>query len=413
MVSVYTDWPKSAADLLPLPDCDGPKLRPFDFRGQQNIQFLEHIGDGAHADVFRVNIGGQIYALKVFRFGIEDRWMAPEHKSDYDSPEAARAFYNYSEPFCAECRAYGRLQEAGHEDLSIQCFGYVLLDEKHEDSLMKQFPELRHAINGNYQTIDSVEIFSRKRFLGKDGRPPPIRCLVKEFGHECDALQAKDAKQILKDIIRLHQLGIIDIDIADRQIINGKIGDFSTAITVPHYLTTPALNPHLAPEWISAMEKELFVFSSNDYWVFDAMVDEVNQELSMEHDEEHDEESGETQNSIRKKRIEVFAFPPGKGNRPTRYDLRGTTTRARLYTLADPRRYNWRDPVKRGNSRARPEDGSQKPHQRLQAQPPRWYLDFSRKEAERLRQIAFAGFTNQLAWTFKEGHIFPTQRPQN
>lgn len=62
---MYPDWPKSAADLVPLPHCDGPKLKPFDFHGPQKIEFLEYLGEGMHAHVLKVKIRGQIYALKL------------------------------------------------------------------------------------------------------------------------------------------------------------------------------------------------------------------------------------------------------------------------------------------------------------------------------------------------------------
>ncbi len=62
---MYPDWPQSAADLVPLPLCDGPKLKPFDFQGPQRIEFLEHIGQGLHAHVFKVRILGCVYALKL------------------------------------------------------------------------------------------------------------------------------------------------------------------------------------------------------------------------------------------------------------------------------------------------------------------------------------------------------------
>lgn len=38
---MYPDWPRSKADLVPLPPCDGPKLKAFDFKGKQAIEFLE------------------------------------------------------------------------------------------------------------------------------------------------------------------------------------------------------------------------------------------------------------------------------------------------------------------------------------------------------------------------------------
>lgn len=49
--------------------------------------------------------------------------------------EAWDAFCPYIEPFYAECRAFGRLHETGHQDLAIECYGYVLLDKQQEDVL--------------------------------------------------------------------------------------------------------------------------------------------------------------------------------------------------------------------------------------------------------------------------------------
>lgn len=51
--TMYPDWPRSDADLVPLPRCDGPKLEPFDFGGAQAIEFLGYIGEGLHAHVFK------------------------------------------------------------------------------------------------------------------------------------------------------------------------------------------------------------------------------------------------------------------------------------------------------------------------------------------------------------------------
>lgn len=62
---MYPDWPKSDADMVPLPECPGPKLQPFDFQGPQKIEFLEILGEGSHAIVAKVRILGHIYALKM------------------------------------------------------------------------------------------------------------------------------------------------------------------------------------------------------------------------------------------------------------------------------------------------------------------------------------------------------------
>ncbi|KAJ8131268.1 hypothetical protein O1611_g2357 [Lasiodiplodia mahajangana] len=279
---MYPDWPESDADLVPLPKCDGPKLKPFDFQGPQKIEFLERIGEGLHSHVFKVKILGEIYALKLFRFCYNNNWVGPD---DYiegpDGPEdivdveMMSAFYNYAEPFSAECRAFGRLQETGHEELAVKCHGYVLLNEEHEQAMMTQFSDLDLEFNGDIDYPCREDL--RSRFVAKGARPPPIRGIVKDFGLDFnvdreDKIRAPLIRKILRDVIKIQQLGIINIDVATRQIIDEKLGDFSTAITVPHFLTSPELNPRLTPEMISAMELETFKYALCDYLDFDAMM---------------------------------------------------------------------------------------------------------------------------------------------
>jgi len=134
---------------------------------------------------------------------------------------------------CCECRAFGRLQEDGHEDLAVDCFGYVLLDEEHERVLLDRFPNI--TLNGNIELPDADDL--RGRFRGRDARPPPIRCIVKESRErvgttEDDEVQPAAVTKLLGDIKRLQQLGIIRLDTGARQLVGGKIVDFSQAITV-------------------------------------------------------------------------------------------------------------------------------------------------------------------------------------
>lgn len=182
------------------------------------------------------------------------------------------AFYNYAEPFSCECRAFGRLQETGHGELAVNCFGYVLLDEAHEQAMMTRFSDLQLNFDGNIEFPGDGE--ERSRFLGKDGRAPPIRGIVKHFGlqHEEESLQAPIVRKMLRDTIKLQQLGILNIDMATRQIIDDRISDFSTAITIPHFITNPELNPRLTPEMISLMELATFKMCMCDYLQFDEMI---------------------------------------------------------------------------------------------------------------------------------------------
>lgn len=65
MDCMYPNLPKSVDDLKPLPPFDGPKLKPFNFHGPQQIEFLDRVGEGLHAIVFKIKIADQIYALKL------------------------------------------------------------------------------------------------------------------------------------------------------------------------------------------------------------------------------------------------------------------------------------------------------------------------------------------------------------
>ncbi|KAI5920152.1 kinetochore Sim4 complex subunit FTA2-domain-containing protein [Camillea tinctor] len=384
---MFPDLPESLADLRPLPHCDGPKMEPFDFRGPQKIEFLEYLGEGLHSHVVKVRILGQVYALKLFRFCYDGDWLGPAlHYMDDDHDlnlEEMTAFGNYSEPFSAECRAFGRLKEAGHEELAVQCFGYVLLDDEHERALQAQFSDLKLEFTGD---MDSSDAELRSRYVGKGGKLPPIRGLVKEFGRGEEDLRARNASRILRNIVQLQQLGIIHIDVGHRQIISGKIADFSTAITSPHYMLNPELNPHLNPKHISAMEYEAFKFSMMDYWDFDLMIHEWNEEPKN-----------------RKKQVSVYAYPRGNGCK-IKYNLRSTPNRERVYSFADPRQYDWQHCGPAGQKSRIPGRVSKMRQKRLDVKPSRWYYNGSSTKAARLR-LAVGG--TSLEWYYKDGNIFP------
>lgn len=305
------------------------------------------------------------------------------------------AFYDYSEPFSCECRAYGRLQEAGYEELAVRCYGYLLLDEEHERAFRTQFSDMRIEFDGNMERSGGDE--QRTLFLGRDGRAPPIRGIVKEFGlglgYE-ENLRPALARKVLRDVVKLQQLGIIHIDVGCRQIIDDKLVDFSTAMTTPHFLITPELNPRLTPEMISALEYETFKVSLSDYLEFDDMMSDWNRE-----------------HAAQRGRISVNAFPGGRGC-GMKHNLRSKAARERVYTFVDPRKYDWRRtcPVSVGTSGG---EVTKTPPQ-LHARPPVWYYDcdgllgaggWNSVVAERLGRPH--AHDSLLDWMYKDGLIFP------
>ncbi|KAH7134040.1 kinetochore Sim4 complex subunit FTA2-domain-containing protein [Dactylonectria macrodidyma] len=393
---MYPDWPEHVP-LQPQPRCIGPKLKPFDFQGPQKIEFLEYLGEGLHSHVVKVKVHGQIYALKLFKFCPDDDWMGPSGRNDSEDLLTMAAFSSFSEPFNAECRAYGRLEEAGHTELAIQCFGYVLLDEEHERILLSQW----EVLDIEYKLVGFLDMRARFKGKTKSGQPAPIRGILKEFGQQNEDLRQGTARKILRDIVKLQQLGIIRLDVGHRQLINGKIADFSTVITTPHYLTNQELRANLKPEGKAAVEFDSFRTSLYDYWGFEDMIAEWNDE----HKDPKDQ-------------LSVYAFTRMWGRRP-RYSLRSTPGRNRIYSLVDPRKhYDWKPSVLRElqnqgkssgglKSKSPPGDVS-KTRRKLDAKPPRWYYDCDGAVSANLR--GRTGWQRGMLWTYKNDRFVPFRR---
>ncbi|KAF4952676.1 hypothetical protein FGADI_6566 [Fusarium gaditjirri] len=385
---MYPERPQSVADLVPLPQGNGPNLKAFDFQGPQQIDFLDHLGSGTHSIVFRVKIKGRIYALKLFRFPSDECWVSPADENSWDNLNALSTFYPYSEPFSCECRAFGRLQEAGHEELAVECFGYILLDDAHEKAMMDQFAHLpAHKLNftyDGYHDEDEDEYYKdpnlqdmRSRFRCSDGSLPPLRGIVKEFGESKD-LDHKGAKRLLRDIKYVQQLGITDLDLAHRQIINGKLSDFSTAITIPHFASNPEWNPHLTQRGKSKIEFELFATCYQDFRNFDTMIHKWN--------EDHKD-----------KQVNVRALP--EGFPPERRRLRNIPARQQLNTHVDPRNYRRYIPYTDRRGRTVQRKGA------LGRKPSPWYIECSAAAARRLQESR--EINAGLHWQYQNGHIAP------
>ncbi|MBE3041789.1 hypothetical protein IMZ48_04260, partial [Candidatus Bathyarchaeota archaeon] len=386
---------------------------------------------GLHSHVFKVKIQERIYALKLvshrgesrqgkprearinssyqkFRFVDIEDWMHINNMTEVDQVERTRALYNMSEPFNNECRAFGRLQESGYAELAVRCFGYLLLDDSHERAILEQFSDDDLTFDGSPEWYGDCDI--RARFPSRDGRPPPVRGILKEFGQVNQPLTTRLVRRLLGDVIRLQQLGIVRIDVADRQIVSGRLSDFSTAVTTPHFMTNPELNPRLSPGEISATEYQLFLYSIRDYYDFDDMVND----WSIEHREG-------------RRKIAVHAFPGcrwGPRFPPAKYRLRSTPASQPPHTSVDPRRYDWRlfttraawdesaGVVKARKAKAgggKPGRGGVKGRLPLDARPPRWDYDCDDKTAKRLER---PGTFHTFVWDFKDGFIIPLNRDE-
>ena len=165
----------------------------------------------------------------------------------------------HSDPFFAECRAYGRIKEHERilkkeadavqkgkkggkkakraansrrakekakeqldiEDLAVPCGGYLALPAaKYEDLISSRF---------GITDWNRSEQDQKRRTVRKE----PLRALVKKLV-KTEGMVSNPEK-MLKDLKQLRELGIYQRDIRAENYKNGLLVDFSVAWTEPHW----------------------------------------------------------------------------------------------------------------------------------------------------------------------------------
>lgn len=137
------------------------------------------------------------------------------------TPAALNEWIDHMDYFNAEARAYGRLREAGREDLAVRCHGYLMLTPDQEAG-MREFSNRRLP-------------YMPERGSGSVGADFPIRGIVKDWVAEgTPAFEPRMARAMLEDLKAISALGIMNRDVRARNYLGGKLVDFSIAWTVPH-----------------------------------------------------------------------------------------------------------------------------------------------------------------------------------
>ncbi|KAI1843716.1 hypothetical protein JX265_008458 [Neoarthrinium moseri] len=249
--------------MASLPDLPGPKLHPFNHKGSElKIVFLESIDKGGEGVIWKVSIDDKIYALKIFAFDphgivtrLEDRLVG---RTTIDELQ------KYRSPFAAECRAYGRLKETNKENLSIKCYGYIILTSKHEEELRMK-GEIPEGIDRRWESHSNL----------------PFQAIVKEYVPEglrpWPYLDASKVPQMIRDLNDLHRIGIHVNDVKENNYLRDKIIDFGFSRTAPH--------PYLIPDYIDWMSMNPHARDDTpvqDEEDFDEMIDFYNEMVDEE-----------------------------------------------------------------------------------------------------------------------------------
>lgn len=170
------------------------------------------------------------------------------------------------DPFNAECRAYGRLKEAGHEHLALPCYGYVTLNEEQVD-MMGRNMKVHHELLG-----------FRPCYSYLDGSPAPVRALVKELVEEPQSSDwsNKQARNMMDNIKKFHQLGIMAMSTCPTLLVNRKVCDFARSITLPHFIANPELNPILNSDWDELFMHETWKKCLQDFRKVENLIEQNN-----------------------------------------------------------------------------------------------------------------------------------------
>ncbi|KAK8078432.1 hypothetical protein PG996_004602 [Apiospora saccharicola] len=205
-----------------IPDIRGPKLPPF--QGDvENIEFMELLSpkrqDNSsdnipHSRVFRIKVGGNRYALKIFNFfTLEDlRPFVPggEHLL------TDRIVRYHLDPFYAECRAFGLLsQEKKDHSLAVRCHGYSFLPQTVENRIYEQF---------------GIDDWHREA----EDEQHPLRAIFKDYIPYKSSCGRKKLSAMRSNLKQLNELGVYNMDIREDNYRGGRLFDFSLAITAPH-----------------------------------------------------------------------------------------------------------------------------------------------------------------------------------
>lgn len=135
----------------------------------------------------------------------------------------------YTDPFYAECRAYGRIREGLEsrlvtEQIAVKCYGYLLLNKNDARWLRNEGIDLGH------QLLDQ----ELREALDGDTR---VRAIVKRFEKNTAPIHAGNIRKAWRGVRLLNdRLKIYNMDIKADNFIGSRLVDFGSSWTEPHKL---------------------------------------------------------------------------------------------------------------------------------------------------------------------------------
>lgn len=139
----------------------------------------------------------------------------------------------HTDPFFAECRAYGRIERARAKEkrvrkVAARCYGFLILSARDEQHLKRNDFDL---------WPETLPLSDEYRNMAEGS---PIRALVKEYVDYDPDPNLRAMSWMLKDIRFLNRHKCFNRDIKRGNYRNGLLVDFGCAWTEPHCLMSLA-----------------------------------------------------------------------------------------------------------------------------------------------------------------------------
>jgi Kinetochore Sim4 complex subunit FTA2 len=159
-----------------------------------------------------------------------------------------------ADPFYAECRAFGRINESiqkgRKKPIAVGCHGFLSIPADKEEFFARRF--------------DIVDWDRPEDWLKDLTQRQPFRAIVKDLILEDTEVTEKAIRTMRIELKALNSLKIYVKDISRTNYKGGHIVDFSSAWTYPHFMFRRDVGDQ---DEIESDKKE-------DLWLFDKMVQE-------------------------------------------------------------------------------------------------------------------------------------------
>lgn len=157
-----------------------------------------------------------------------------------EGPNARRQVELHKDPFYAECRAYGRINEATEKGqvkqaISIACFGFLFVDEKYLPILLESGVDLEEdCLLREHWVSTASESATPPPPRTRDPSKAPIRGIVKALASSSSGVNYRSIDKMRRDILALNRLHVYNRDARMDNFLDGKLVDFGSAWTEPY-----------------------------------------------------------------------------------------------------------------------------------------------------------------------------------